>query len=96
MDLEKIIDHKDYKKICAETGLPVETADVLIDSYLEGVSSVVNPVILHTLGIPGSGKTTYVHEHTVSNAVVISFDGSWINYRDIRMTKHHKEIKLLF
>jgi len=96
MDLEKIINRKGYKKICAETGLPVETADALIDSYLKGMSSVINPVILHMLGIPGSGKTMYVREHSVPNAIVITFDGIMDKLQEYQDNKVFQEGKSSF
>ena len=72
--MRETINHRGYKAACEEAGFSVEEADSFIDGFLEGVKSSENPVILHTLGIPGAGKSTFARGLGHSQGIMISFD----------------------
>ena len=72
--MRKVINHRGYRVVCEEAGFSIDEANGLIDDFLEGFKSSENPVILHTLGIPGSGKSTFVHGLGYSQGILISFD----------------------
>ncbi len=69
--MRQIIDHRGYRIVCREAGFDAEG---LIEARLASVSSVEAPFILHMLGIPGSGKSTYVRGLSLPNTVFLSFD----------------------
>ena len=72
--MRETIDHRNYRVVCEEAGFPVDEADSFIDGFLDGFKSSENPVILHTLGIPGAGKSTFARGLGNSRGILISFD----------------------
>lgn len=50
--------------------------DVLINKLLNSVPSQKHPILIHMLGIPGAGKTTFINKHKseYTNYLTIGFD----------------------
>lgn len=74
MNARDIIQHSNYKNECKKAGFAVADADILIQNYLQQAIAEKHPKIVHMLGIPGAGKTTYLKSYPYQNAVLIGFD----------------------
>lgn len=72
--IREVIGHQGYRKLCAMVGFPVEAADTIIGDCMKQAGTQSHPVILHMLGIPGSGKSTFVRQLEVSNTLVLGCD----------------------
>jgi hypothetical protein len=70
----QIIDHEPYRAACDRYGFSQDGVDLLIKEYMGGFEPVSAPVILHMLGVPASGKTTYVRQNIPANTIVVGFD----------------------
>ncbi|PZO88707.1 MAG: hypothetical protein DI626_01190 [Micavibrio aeruginosavorus] len=53
---------------------PAQVAADIIERTLSGAQSHPNPSILHMLGIPGAGKSTYVAALDHTDKILVSFD----------------------
>lgn len=73
-DLRSTIDHQDYRIATLGAGFTIEQADELIRKFLSAGQKVGKPFILHTIGVPGAGKSTYIRTLDKTNIVVVSFD----------------------
>lgn len=72
--IRDIIDNDDYKTACVKAGLDVAVAEQLIENYLAGYATALHPVITPVMGIPGSGKSTFLNAMTASNTMKLGFD----------------------
>ena len=72
--MRETINYSGYIAVCEEVSFPVDEADSFIDGFLKGFKSSKNPAILHTLGIPGSGKSTFARGLGNSQGILIAFD----------------------
>ncbi|MDD9899392.1 MAG: zeta toxin family protein [Alphaproteobacteria bacterium] len=68
--MRHIIQHNGY----VTADIPFAQAEDIIAQKLSQAEPVTQPYILHMLGVPGAGKSTFVRGLPASNAVVISFD----------------------
>jgi predicted kinase len=72
--MRHIINHTGYQITCEAAGYSAEDASELIERRLRGLTPALDANITHMLGIPGSGKSTYVRDLPKRNTAVISFD----------------------
>jgi predicted kinase len=73
-DIRSLIDHEDYRQVSLKTGLNPLIADQMLERYLNQAEPHKTPVMMHTIGVPGAGKSTYLKQYDKTNYVVISFD----------------------
>ncbi len=59
---------------CGYPQIATPEYETLLALVLESAPSVKTPVLIHMLGIPGSGKSTFYHSRQWSPHVLISFD----------------------
>ncbi len=74
MSINTIIERQSYKDACNSVGLSEKSAESIISMAFKDTTSQEHPRILHTLGVPGSGKSTYISSLDQTNTVVIAFD----------------------
>ncbi|WP_041616155.1 AAA family ATPase [Spirosoma linguale] len=63
-----------YIEASKAANLRLEFVENLISETLDQAKPVDFPKLLHTLGVPGSGKSTFVNGLNSVNSVVVSFD----------------------
>lgn len=73
--LRDIIAHDHYADACQQAGLPVSVAESLIARALAGLMPATNPSIVHMVGLPASGKSTFAAQYTMTNTLKLDFDG---------------------
>lgn len=73
MTWDKIINRAAYSEYLDEAFL-LEEAEGIIAKILGRASERSVPVIVHMLGVPGAGKSTYVERFKKAGQVVIAFD----------------------
>lgn len=72
--LRVVIGHVPYQVACARDGFALTEADALITGFLSGLRPVPQPKIIHTLGIPGAGKSTFSRASRQPNRLHLNFD----------------------
>lgn len=72
--IRDIIDNDDHKAACAKAGLDIAVAEQLIESCLAGFVTALKPVIMPVMGIPGSGKSTFLNAIDTPNTLKLGFD----------------------
>jgi predicted kinase len=95
-DIRAIIDHEDYRHASLKAGLDPVVADNLLEQYLHHAQPVEAPVILHTLGVPGSGKSTFLNAYNKHNKVVISFDDIMENIQSYQQDRNLLGVEYAF
>ncbi len=70
---ETLIDRQRHEDFLNKS-FSAETAADIITSALKNAPRRENPTILHMLGIPGAGKSTYVSSLNQNGKVLVSFD----------------------
>ena len=96
MDIRSLIDHEDYRLVASAAGLDLGIADRIIASRLAGCTPSDQPRILHTMGIPGAGKSTYIAGLDHRNQVLISFDDIMEDIPDYQYDKIKHGIEAAF
>ena len=69
-----VIDNENYEAACAGMMLDAGRVSSLLDGLLADMRPAEHPRILHMLGIPASGKSTFLRNNPLPGAVLVSFD----------------------
>lgn len=73
-DFKSLINHERYEVVSARVGLDIIVAEQLINDMLDHLQPMASPTFLHTLGIPGAGKSTFIKQQSFDNTLVLAFD----------------------
>jgi predicted kinase len=74
-NIRSLIDHEDYRQASLKAGLDPAQADKILESYLHDIQpDLDSTIIIHTLGVPSSGKSTYIRNRDTSGMLILSFD----------------------
>lgn len=72
--MRHILNRQGYKVLCEKLGVSEQEAEALVEALLKGFKAEAQPHIHHMVGVPGSGKTTYVKQMHLTNTVVLCCD----------------------